>query len=63
MKPPPRSDRVFGTCDATRIGRASVMWRIDESARALAATLKDDYKRGLTQEIQEHVVKIYEACL
>ena len=35
---------------------------IDESARALAATLKDDYKRGLAQEIQEHVVKIYEAC-
>ena len=35
---------------------------IDESARALTATLKDDYKRGLAQEIQEHVVKIYEAC-
>jgi chemotaxis protein CheZ len=35
---------------------------IDESARALSATLKDDYKRGLAQEIQEHVVKIYEAC-
>src|ERR1035437_4146749 len=35
---------------------------IDESARALAATLKDDYKRGLAQEIQEYVVKIYEAC-
>jgi chemotaxis protein CheZ len=35
---------------------------IDESARALAATLKDDYKRGLAQEIQDHVVKIYEAC-
>jgi chemotaxis protein CheZ len=35
---------------------------IDDSAKALAATLKDDYKRGLAQEIQEHVVKIYEAC-
>lgn len=35
---------------------------IDDSARALAATLKDDYKRGLAQEIQEHVVRIYEAC-
>jgi chemotaxis protein CheZ len=35
---------------------------IDESAKALAATLKDDFKRGLAQEIQEHVVKIYEAC-
>ena len=35
---------------------------IDESAKALAATLKDDYKRGLAQDIQDHVVKIYEAC-
>ena len=35
---------------------------IDESAKALAATMKDDYKRGLAQEIQDHVVKIYEAC-
>src|SRR5450631_1557380 len=35
---------------------------IDESAKALAASLKDDYKRGLAQEIQDHVVKIYEAC-
>jgi chemotaxis protein CheZ len=35
---------------------------IDESARALIATLKDDYKRGVAQDIQEHVVQIYEAC-
>lgn len=35
---------------------------VDESAKALAATLKDDYKRGLAHDIQEHVVKIYEAC-
>ncbi len=35
---------------------------IDDSARALTATLRDDYKRGLAQEIQDHVVKIYEAC-
>jgi chemotaxis protein CheZ len=35
---------------------------IDESARALTATLKDDYKRGVAQDIQEHVVQIYEAC-
>jgi chemotaxis protein CheZ len=35
---------------------------IDDSAKALAASLKDDYKRGLAQEIQDHVVKIYEAC-
>ncbi len=34
---------------------------IDECARALAATLKTDYERGLAQDIQEHTVKIYEA--
>jgi chemotaxis protein CheZ len=35
---------------------------IDECARALTATLKDDYKRGLAQDVQDHVVQIYEAC-
>ena len=35
---------------------------VDESAKALAATLKDDFKRGLAHDIQEHVVQIYEAC-
>jgi chemotaxis protein CheZ len=35
---------------------------IDESARALTASLQDDYKRGLSQDIQDHVVQIYEAC-
>ncbi|MBS0248988.1 MAG: protein phosphatase CheZ [Proteobacteria bacterium] len=35
----------------------------DDSARALAASMKDDdYKRGLAQEIQDQIVKIYEAC-
>jgi chemotaxis protein CheZ len=35
---------------------------VDESAKALTATLRDDYKRGLAQDIQDHVVNIYEAC-
>lgn len=34
----------------------------DDSARTLAASLKDEYKRGLTQDIQDQIVKIYEAC-
>jgi chemotaxis protein CheZ len=34
---------------------------IDECAKALTATLKDDYKRGLAQDIQDHTVQIYEA--
>lgn len=35
---------------------------IDDSAKALAAAAKTDYEGGLTQEIQDHIVKIYEAC-
>jgi chemotaxis protein CheZ len=35
---------------------------IDDSAKALVATLKSDYDRGQAQDIQEHVVNIYEAC-
>jgi chemotaxis protein CheZ len=35
---------------------------IDESARALQASLQNDYNRGLTQEVLEQAVKIYEAC-
>ena len=34
----------------------------DDSAKALTASLKDDYKRGLAQEIQDNVLRIYEAC-
>ncbi len=35
---------------------------IDDSARALAAAPKTDYEHGLTQEIQDQVMQIYEAC-
>ena len=35
---------------------------VDESARALCATLVDDYKRGLAHEILEQASHIYEAC-
>jgi chemotaxis protein CheZ len=35
---------------------------IDESARALCATLVDDYNRGLAHEILEQASHIYEAC-
>ena len=34
----------------------------DEDARTLTAALKNDYERSLAQDIQDHVVKIYEAC-
>lgn len=35
---------------------------IDESAKTLAATLKTDYQRGLTLDIQEQVLHIFESC-
>jgi chemotaxis protein CheZ len=35
---------------------------IDESARALQASLQNDYNRGLAQEVLEQTIKIYEAC-
>jgi chemotaxis protein CheZ len=52
---------VDGMDDATQNILKSVEI-IDESARALTATLKDEYKRGLAQDIQDNVVKVYEAC-
>lgn len=35
---------------------------IDECARALASALTDDYHHGLAQDVQDHVVRVYEAC-
>lgn len=35
---------------------------IDESAKALVAILKNEYEKGLAEEIQEQVVRVYEAC-
>jgi chemotaxis protein CheZ len=35
---------------------------IDESARALQASLQNDYNRGLAQEVLEQTLRIYEAC-
>jgi len=51
---------IAGMEDATqRILRSSEA--IDESARALSANVKSDYERSLAQEVQEQVVRIYEA--
>jgi chemotaxis protein CheZ len=35
---------------------------IDDCARALASALTDDYHHGLAQDVQDHVVRIYEVC-
>lgn len=35
---------------------------IDDSAKALTASIKEKYKRGLAQDIQDNVLRIYESC-
>ena len=35
---------------------------IDDGARSLASSLKNEFQRGLAQDIQDQVVQIYEAC-
>src|SRR5581483_1232387 len=35
---------------------------IDDCGKALAASQKTDYERGLAQDIQEHATRLYEAC-
>lgn len=35
---------------------------IDECARTLTSALSDDYHHGLAQDVQDHVVRVYEAC-
>ena len=46
---------------ATQKGLASVE-AIDDCARVLVSALTDDYHHGLAQDIQDHVVRVYEAC-
>jgi chemotaxis protein CheZ len=35
---------------------------VDDCARVLVSALTDDYHHGLAQDIQDHVVRVYEAC-
>lgn len=35
---------------------------IDDNAKALSAALKSNYEKGLAQDIQDNVTRIYEAC-
>ena len=35
---------------------------VDDNARAFASARISDYERGLAEDIQDHVVQIYEAC-
>lgn len=35
---------------------------IEETAKMLCAVLNKQHERGLAQDIQDHVIRIYEAC-
>jgi len=35
---------------------------IDDCARTLVSVLTDEYHQGLAQDIQDHIVRVYEAC-
>jgi chemotaxis protein CheZ len=52
---------VEGMETATQKVLASVE-SVDDCARVLVSALTDDYHHGLAQDIQDHVVRIYEAC-
>jgi chemotaxis protein CheZ len=64
--PMPRMQKELGAAisgmeDATqKILHATEV--IDESARALQASLQNDYNRGLAQEVLDQTLRIYEAC-
>lgn len=51
---------ILGMEDATQKILKSAE-AIDETARALSVTLKNDYERSLAQDVQEQIVRIYEA--
>jgi chemotaxis protein CheZ len=53
---------AIGGMDVATQNILKVAEDIDEGSRALVATLVDDYKRGVAQDIQEQVSRIYEAC-
>ena len=45
------TQRILGSAEA-----------IDDCARALTSAFSNDYHHGLAQDVQDHVVRIYEAC-
>jgi chemotaxis protein CheZ len=53
---------AIGGMDTATQNILKVAEDIDEGSRALVATLVDDYKRGVAQDIQDQVSRIYEAC-
>jgi len=64
-----RMERAAGELNAAVEGMEKATQKIlasaefvDDCARALAAALDDDYHHGLAQDVQDHVVRIYEAC-
>jgi chemotaxis protein CheZ len=65
----PEMTRVTNELDAVVAGTEQATQNIlkaaediDQSANSLAAAAKTDYERGMASDIQDHVVKIFEAC-
>jgi chemotaxis protein CheZ len=65
----PRLERAAEELTATIAGMESATDNIlkaaeaiDESVKALAAVLKNDYEHGVAHDIQDQVVRIFEAC-
>lgn len=58
-------DELSAAVDAMRGATETILGlaeAADDSARTLAASLKDEYKRGLAQDIQDQIINMYEAC-
>jgi chemotaxis protein CheZ len=65
----PQMVRVTNELDAVVAGTEQATERIlkaaediDQSANTLSAALKADYEQRLVNDIQDHVIKIFEAC-
>src|SRR5215472_3843738 len=65
----PEMSRVTNELDAVVAGTENATQNIlkaaediDQAANALANSLKTEYEQGVASDIQDHVVKIFEAC-
>ncbi|HEX5508211.1 MAG TPA: protein phosphatase CheZ [Pseudolabrys sp.] len=59
------SEELGATIDGMEAATESILKAaevIDESAKALLTIVKNEYEKGLAQEVQEQVVRVYEAC-
>jgi chemotaxis protein CheZ len=55
-------DAVIGSTESATQSILHAAEEIDEMAKTLAASVKNEQEQALAQDIQDHVVRIYEAC-